>query len=181
VTPLESPIEWKFAAAVRDTIDPFFLKQQTQSSTLQEMLTEWDSNHTHLYICAPQVQCCQHRVDFLFIGFCAELKPVLVAVECDGHDFHERSKEQAAKDKSRDRELASMGIQVMRFTGSEIHRDAPKCVREVIDLMERRSDEAMAFCHPSLWAEICGEGEIARGESAIARMTLKNIISQVGS
>jgi Protein of unknown function (DUF559) len=66
----------------------------------------------------------------------------------------ERNKERAAKDKSRDRELAAMGIQVMRFTGSEIHRDAAKCVREVIDFIHRRSDEAMAFCYPSLWAKL---------------------------
>jgi very-short-patch-repair endonuclease len=44
----------------------------------------------------------------------------------------ERNKEQAAKDKSRDRELAGMGIQVMRFTGSEIHRDAAKCVLRLL-------------------------------------------------
>jgi very-short-patch-repair endonuclease len=152
VTPLESPIEWKFAAAVRDSNQPF-LKQETQSSTLEEMLKSWDSNED-LYACAPQVQCGPHRVDFLFIGYCAELKPTLVAIECDGHDFHERSKEQAAKDKARDRQLAALSIHVMRFTGSEIHRDAAKCVREVITLMDKRANEAMEFCYPSTCAKL---------------------------
>jgi very-short-patch-repair endonuclease len=100
------------------------------------------------------VQCGRQRVEFLFVGYCAELKPILIAVECDGHDFDERSKEQAAKDKSRDRELAGMGIQVMRFTGSEIHRDAAKCVHEVITFMDKRRNEAMAFCHPKLWSQL---------------------------
>jgi very-short-patch-repair endonuclease len=152
MTPLESPIEWKFAAAVRDLNVPF-LKQYTQSSALEEMLKEWVPD-THLYVCAPQVQCGQHRVDFLFVAYCQDLKPTLVAVECDGHDIHERNKERAAKDKSRDRELAGMGIQVMRFTGSEIHRDAAKCVREVFGYIDRRGDEAMQYLNPSLWAKL---------------------------
>lgn len=127
MTPLESPIEWKFAAAVRDLNEPL-LERYTQSSTLEKILKEFDrETNFYLYVCGPQVQCVPHRVDFLFIGFCHDLKPTLVAVECDGHDFHERNKEQVAIDKSRDRELASMGIQVMHFTGSEIlwHAGSP--------------------------------------------------------
>ncbi|MDQ3254286.1 MAG: endonuclease domain-containing protein [Acidobacteriota bacterium] len=51
-------------------------------------------------------------------------------VECDGHDFHEKRKEQAAKDKRRDRILQSLGYRVFRFTGSEIHNDAIACAIE---------------------------------------------------
>jgi hypothetical protein len=54
-----------------------------------------------------------------------------VVVECDGHEFHERTKEQARADKSRDRELTAMGYTVLHFTGSEIHADPWKCAREV--------------------------------------------------
>lgn len=52
-------------------------------------------------------------------------------VECDGHDFHERTKEQAKRDRSRDRAFQSAGIPVFRFTGSEIYADSLKCAREV--------------------------------------------------
>lgn len=55
-----------------------------------------------------------------------------LAVECDGHDFHERTKEQAARDRARDRRLQEAGYTVMRFTGSEIYRDPVKCVLEVM-------------------------------------------------
>lgn len=43
-------------------------------------------------------------------------------VECDGFDFHDRTKESAQRDKSRDRDLTSAGYRVLRFTGSEIYK-----------------------------------------------------------
>ena len=61
--------------------------------------------------------------------------PMLV-VECDGHDFHEKTKEQAARDKSRDREFTRLGYRVIRFSGSEIYRDAEKCIDEISDIFE---------------------------------------------
>lgn len=47
-------------------------------------------------------------------------------VELDGHDFHERTKEQASRDKKRDRDLAAIGLPVIRFTGSDIYKDPVK-------------------------------------------------------
>lgn len=49
--------------------------------------------------------------------------PAAVAVELDGHDFHERTKEQASRDKKRDRSLLSKGWTTIRFTGSDVVRD----------------------------------------------------------
>jgi very-short-patch-repair endonuclease len=57
-----------------------------------------------------------------------------LAVECDGHDFHERTKEQAARDKARDRYLVSQGWIVLRFTGSEVWKDAALCAVEILDI-----------------------------------------------
>jgi very-short-patch-repair endonuclease len=59
-----------------------------------------------------------------------------VAVECDGHDFHERTKEQAERDRRRDRDLQTEGWRVLRFTGSEIHRSAAGCAAQVADAIE---------------------------------------------
>jgi hypothetical protein len=72
------------------------------------------------------------RVDFLLITMTSR-----IAVELDGHDFHERTKEQAARDRSKDRGLLAEGYTVLRFTGSEIHADAVKCVRETIAAVDR--------------------------------------------
>lgn len=52
-------------------------------------------------------------------------------VEVDGHDFHERTKEQAARDKKRDRWFQSEGYSVLRFTGSEVFRDPLDCAKQV--------------------------------------------------
>jgi very-short-patch-repair endonuclease len=70
------------------------------------------------------------RIDFVFISRAA--KGLKVAVEVDGHDFHERTKEQAQRDKSRDRLLTQAGYTVFRYTGSEIYRDTDRCVSEVL-------------------------------------------------
>jgi len=63
-----------------------------------------------------------------------ELEQKLI-IECDGHDFHERSKEQARKDKKRDRFLQSLGIPVFRFSGSEIWNNVFKCAQEVLEAL----------------------------------------------
>ena len=71
-------------------------------------------------------------VDFLLaIGPEGE-ETVLLAVECDGHDFHERTKEQASRDRSRDRALQALGVAVFRFTGSDIFWDVAECADECI-------------------------------------------------
>ncbi len=53
------------------------------------------------------------------------------AIECDGHQFHERTPTQARRDRSRDRDFLLSGIPVLRFTGSEICRSPDGCRREI--------------------------------------------------
>jgi len=57
--------------------------------------------------------------------------PFFIAIECDGHEFHEKTKKQAQKDKSKDRFLNSKGLKVFRFTGSEITKAPDKCADEI--------------------------------------------------
>lgn len=59
-----------------------------------------------------------------------------IVVEADGHDFHEKTKDQAARDKKRDRDMSGKSYRVMRFTGREIHKDAFSCAQEVMDLID---------------------------------------------
>ncbi len=65
--------------------------------------------------------------DSLDDGFSADASSI-VAVEIDGHDFHERTKEQASRDRERDREHLAIGIRTIRFTGSDVYRDPQQCV-----------------------------------------------------
>jgi very-short-patch-repair endonuclease len=59
-----------------------------------------------------------------------------VIVECDGHGFHEKTKEQASNDKKRDRDLQASGFTVFRFSGSDIWKDAMKCADEIIEFLQ---------------------------------------------
>jgi hypothetical protein len=56
-----------------------------------------------------------------------------IAVELDGHDFHERTKEQVARRNQRDRDLAADGWLVLHFSGSEIYRDPTRCIHDVFE------------------------------------------------
>jgi very-short-patch-repair endonuclease len=89
----------------------------------------------------PQFVVGSYRLDFAVVTTIDEKwlpaapRSVRVAVEVDGHEFHEKTKEQAARDKARDRFLTAKGWLVMRFTGSEVFRDPAGCVRQVEDLV----------------------------------------------
>lgn len=65
-----------------------------------------------------------------------------VVVELDGHDYHERTKEQVIARNQRDRDLQEKGYIVLHFSGSEIHRD-PYAV--LIAVNESVSRELIAF------------------------------------
>jgi very-short-patch-repair endonuclease len=80
----------------------------------------------------PQAHIGPYRADFLFVAIRgAGQKRLDLVVECDGHDFHERTKDQARHDRSRDRWMTAQGIQVFRFTGSEIMAAPLKVAQEV--------------------------------------------------
>ena len=81
----------------------------------------------------------KYRVDFL-----CDAGRIKFAVECDGHDFHEKTRKQAARDRARDRFLAIEGIHTLRFTGSEIYSQTDQCMNEIqafVQSVESRSVE----------------------------------------
>lgn len=69
-----------------------------------------------------------------------------VVVEVDGHDFHEKTKSQASKDKKRDRFFASEGIHVLHFSGSDVFRSAGDCANEVNNFLFKNM-QTQAFEH----------------------------------
>ena len=69
----------------------------------------------------------RYRPDFL-------IREHQVIVELDGAENHS-SAEDRTNDAQRQRYLQKLGWTVLRFTGREIHRDAPACVAEVIDFV----------------------------------------------
>lgn len=131
-----TPIENLFFVAL-------YLKQKTIEAETMRMGLLKASSHTKAqevlksrtdveFGVFPQCQVGGWRVDFL-IGVLSAGGMSWLVVECDGHDFHERTKEQAAKDRSRDRECQSKGLTVFRFTGSELFRNPLGCATQVYD------------------------------------------------
>lgn len=115
----DSPIEAAFATA-------FYLAAREMG----EVVISPPGLGPSLFCMQFQVPILTYRADFVI---CENTEnPSLIVVECDGHDFHERTKEQAERDRRRDREMQSAGYRVFRFTGREIYRDAFKCADEVI-------------------------------------------------
>jgi hypothetical protein len=87
---------------------------------------------------------CQREALHYRLDFAIVTNRRSIAIEVDGHDFHERTKEQAAHDKSRDRALVAAGWQVLRFTGSEVWRDAHRCISEVQELLWQEPSTSQA-------------------------------------
>jgi very-short-patch-repair endonuclease len=56
-----------------------------------------------------------------------------MAVEVDGHGFHERTKEQVAYRNQRDRDLAQDDWTIFHFSGTELCRDPVRCVEQVMN------------------------------------------------
>lgn len=79
-----------------------------------------------------------YRLDFALAAYVLDsfghrsARRAYVDLELDGHDYHERTKEQAERDKRRDRDLQSIGWNVARFTGSQVYRDPAAVAGEAI-------------------------------------------------
>lgn len=82
-----------------------------------------------MFSAQSEIDC--YRVDFEL----SSLDGVCLILEADGHEFHDRTKQQAASDRARDRWMIGRGYRVLRFAGSEIHGRAEGCAREVHRIM----------------------------------------------
>lgn len=99
----------------------------------EQVFDKWPKT---VFLFETQAQIENYRVDFAFYqrGEQGEVRTLIV--ECDGHDFHERTKEQAIADRSRDRRLQELGYTVYRFTGSEIYNDPMKCAEQIMSWVD---------------------------------------------
>ncbi len=120
----QSPIEATFLAAI------ILLARLEYEDSL--VIGEPRGDHPQtLFFCIPQAPVLDYRADFV-AGAYQYPAGGRVVIECDGHDFHERTKEQARHDRRRDRRMTAAGYRVLRFTGSEIYADAFACADEVL-------------------------------------------------
>lgn len=152
VSNCESPIEARFLLSLTCSCAKHDLSMVIEDDE-GDPLYNAETNawmETKLHVC-PQKQLGNHRVDFLLnlvfnnpeieiarmVGEPDPPGPLVVqermVIECDGHDFHERTAEQASLDKNRDRELLNAGYPVMRFTGSEIVSSPLKSTEQIME------------------------------------------------
>jgi very-short-patch-repair endonuclease len=157
---VDSPVEMVLGTALFERFSTLYQSwwcRVYSDSEYRKSLNEKTLNEGSLIAIVPQFNInAVGRVDFAI--FLPRLQPgsPLVVIECDGHEFHERTPEQASKDKRRDRSLTAMGIPVFRFTGADILRDAKNVAYEVADLFDRQS----TFIEERWWVEIGNEANI---------------------
>lgn len=133
----ESPIEVALGATIlmKDRIDPYMRGNGINVASSKEI----DDYGPKKWLLVPQYEWHEFRIDLALRV--PRYRFEWIFIECDGHEFHERTKEQAARDRQRDREIQSAGIPVLRFTGSEIHRDLSGCGEQVFQFIEDRIDD----------------------------------------
>lgn len=86
----------------------------------------------------PQSKIENYTVDFLVIH---EKSKTWIVIECDGHDFHEKTKKQAAHDKKRDRFLVKKGFFLLRYTGSQICENPQEIIDDVSEIIIRQTEQ----------------------------------------
>ena len=167
-----SPIEKVFVAAMLDgswtpsiELDIDVHRQLLEDADAAGLVSDpvdygkadWEYNPQRVYSLSPKFTFCatQHwiqlakkriRPDFAFV--LPGENETRIIVELDGHDWHERTPEQAQSDKSRDRELQTLGWHVMRFTGREVLREPQGCLIEVQRLLYAKNALARAAERP---------------------------------
>lgn len=84
----------------------------------------------------PQYQIGKYRVDFAIIssGLMPPGQETPIAVELDGHEFHDKDKFQRSYEKARDRFLVREGYKVLHFTGAEVCADPFRVAFDVLSL-----------------------------------------------
>jgi very-short-patch-repair endonuclease len=108
----------------------------------QLFLLEWHYMHVEERLGVALVP--QHKIDADGQSYIVDFfisKPgqsIRLVIELDGHDFHEKTRAQVAKDKTRERALIRQGFTVLRFSGSEIARNSRRCIGEVIAVIDAR-------------------------------------------
>lgn len=84
-----------------------------------------------------EIKCVQrkYRVDFLIPVVYKNQENKCFVIECDGHEFHQKTKEQVERDNTRTRDLQKAGYETIRFSGTEIWHRPHRCANEVLNII----------------------------------------------
>ena len=74
-----------------------------------------------------------YRADFGINIYDFKDDEIVFVVECDGYEFHQKTKEQVKHDNEREMRLKLLGYDVLRFSGTQIYENPMKCANDIID------------------------------------------------
>ena len=156
-TAIGNPMQKKLEQVRKSTIENFAEKMDCYLDTMDSPIEKLFYMAACKFILRPEYLLCsrlsvlenlsyqvkvgKYTVDFVLCML--ESGTTKIAVELDGHDFHEKTKEQAAHDKAKDRFLQAKGYHVARFTGAEVFRDPDEVFWKVENMwidIHRRTD-----------------------------------------
>lgn len=113
----ESPIEHLLALALADIQSSIDISKLVDVIAIETQKTIECNGNTY-------------RADFLaIVRYWDDTKAFVI--ECDGHEFHQKTKEQVERDNQRTRDLQLAGYEVIRFSGTEVYHRAHKCALEI--------------------------------------------------
>ena len=129
---VESPIEKAFIHHFCDEEYAFLVDQADWQ--------DWYRNcFRHEKAIIPQFKISRYRLDFAIIATDLLGRQVLLAIECDGHEWHS-SPEARDRDNRRDKALRSIGWETLRMPGWRLHREPWECANMatvMIDYLKR--------------------------------------------
>lgn len=130
-----------FLACNHDTTNDVIRYAEERNTTPIEKITYLELTKLYTYygmyhLCiTPQTKIGDFIVDFRLLYELPGVETKKIVIECDGHDFHEKTKEQATKDKRRDRELQKQGYSILRYSGSDIVRNPYQISTDVMCIL----------------------------------------------
>lgn len=68
-------------------------------------------------------------------------KKFKLAIECDGYEFHQKTKEQVQRDNEREYNLKMSGYEVLRFSGTQIYNNPLKCAEDTYNYIMKKIKE----------------------------------------
>lgn len=77
----------------------------------------------------------KYRVDFYIPVTYKNQENKAFIIECDGHEFHQKTKGQVEKDNERTRNLQKAGYEIIRFSGTEIWHKPYQCACEIRNII----------------------------------------------
>lgn len=128
-SPTDPLRQWLASQSDNETESPI----EAMLVTALDMLRAYQSFHGSVPAVYTQHPAGSYFLDVMVEGQTYRGAVFRLAIECDGHEFHERTPAQAEHDRKRDRWLQAHGFEVMRFTGREINRNPFDCAQQVYD------------------------------------------------